>query len=95
MNAPPAGRQRCLWGGAGGGDNGFAGAVPTVLPRGQQARIPEANPGEQPGKQTLVQIVSEGPAEAAASPVRTPLLLLLLPQNSQVSALSAASQPAS
>lgn len=68
------------------GDNGCTGTVSTIFPGRQQTGFPEEDPGQQPGRQASVQFVPEGAEEAAAGPVWTPLLLLLLQQDSEVSA---------
>lgn len=72
------------------GNNGCTRAVSTIFPGGQQTGIPKENSGQQPRRQTLVQIMPENPEKAFASSMRSPLLFVLFQQNCEVSSVMVA-----
>lgn len=80
-SSPPRSQVTCSL-----GNNGCTGTVPTIFTRRQQTWLPEEDPGQQARGQTFVQHLPEDPQEALPGAMRTPFLLVLFQQGSEVRA---------
>ncbi|XP_069370055.1 uncharacterized protein gramd2b [Paralichthys olivaceus] len=63
--------------------HGRTGTVPSFVHGEQQARVPQEDPGQQAGGQAPVQLLPQHTPSTVSGPVWTPLLFLLLQQDSQ------------